>query len=122
VKWSGYDNRQGIAHYEQAMKTVIQSLSFTSGAILLAFVSAAIVWLLCSIFPVALRKLWAAIVPLVLAYCLYWSPVWFNGEPSSEYHIWMFAFLIPWFLAGAVAVPSAVVVWILEKRRPNKGL
>jgi hypothetical protein len=101
---------------EHAMKTFIQSLSFTSGAILLAFVSAGVVWLLCSIFPVSLRKLWAVIVPLVLAYCLYWSPVWFNGEPSSEYHNWAFVFLIPWFLAGAI--PSAVVVWILEKRRP----
>ena len=99
------------------MKTFIQSLSLTSGAILLAFVSAAVVWLLCSVFPVSLRKLWVVIVPLVLAYCLYWSPVWFFGEPSWEYRNWMFAFLVPWFLAGAI--PSAVVVRILEKRRPG---
>ena len=99
------------------MKTFIQSLSLTSGAILLAIVSAAVVWLLCSVFPVSVRKLWVVIVPLVLAYCLYWSPVWFFGEPSSEYHNWMFAFLVPWFLAGAI--PSAVVVRILKKHRPS---
>jgi len=56
-------------------------------------------------------------VPLVLAYCLYWSPVWFFGEPSWEYHNWMFAFLVPWFLAGAI--PSAVVVRILKKPRSS---
>ncbi len=99
------------------MKTFIQSLSLTSGAILLAFVSAAVVWLLCFVFPVSLRKLWVVIVPLALAYCLYWSPVWFFGEPSWEYHIWTFVFLVPWFLAGAI--PSAVVVLILEKYRPR---
>lgn len=99
------------------MKTFIQSLSLTSGAILLAIVSAMVVWLLCSVFPVSLRKLWVVIVPLVLAYCLYWSPVWFFGEPSWEYHNWTFVFLIPWFLAGAI--PSAVVVWIIEKSRPS---
>jgi hypothetical protein len=99
------------------MKTFIQSLSFTSGAILLACFSAVVVWFLCSLFPVPLRKLWVVIVPLVLAYCLYWLPVWFNGEPSWEYHNWMFVFLIPWFLSGAI--PSAVVVWILEKRCPS---
>jgi hypothetical protein len=90
------------------MKTFILSLSFTSGAILIAILSTGVVWLLCSVFPVTLRKLWVVIVPLVLAYCLYWFPVWFSGEPSWEYHNWMFAFLLPWFLAGAI--PSALVV------------
>jgi hypothetical protein len=103
----------GVSRRE--MKTFIQSLSLTSGAILLAVVSAAVVWVLCTVFPVSLRKLWVVIVPLVLAYCLYWSPVWFFGEPSSEYHTWMFAFLVPWFLAGAI--PSAVVVRIFKKSR-----
>jgi hypothetical protein len=50
--------------------------------------------------PGVFTKLWVVIVPLVLAYCLYWSPVWFFGEPSWEYRNWMFAFLVPWFLAG----------------------
>ena len=99
------------------MKTFIQSLSLTSGAILLALVSPGVVWLLCSVFPVSLRRLWVVIVPLVLAYCLYWCPVWFLGEPSWDLHNWQFVFLVPWFIFGAV--PSALVVWILEKRRPS---
>lgn len=99
------------------MKTLIQSLSFTSGAMLLAFVSPLVVCFLCFVFPVSLRWPWVVIVPSVLAFCLYWSPVWFNGEPSWEYHNWMFVFLIPWFLAGAI--PSAIVVWILQQRRPH---
>lgn len=107
------------------MKAFIQSLSFTSGAIALAFVSALVVWLLCSVFPVRLRKLWVVIVPLALANGLYWSAPWLEANGSeyeravvwSEYHNWALIFLIPWFLAGAI--PSAVVVWILEKRRPS---
>jgi hypothetical protein len=80
-----------------------------------AILSAGVVWLLCSVGPATLRGLWVVIVPFAVAYCLYWSPVWFSGEPSWEYHNWMFVFLIPWFLAGAI--PSAAVVLILEKRR-----
>ncbi len=97
------------------MNTFLLSLSLTTGALVLAFVSALVVWFLCYVFPVSLRKFWVVIVPLVLAFCLYWWPVWFNNEPASEYHTWMFAFLFPWFIAGVV--PSALIVLILETRR-----
>jgi|SRR5215469_8892844 len=100
------------------MKTLIQSFSFTSGAILQALASTAVVWLLCCVCSAALRKLSVVIVPFVLAYCLYWFPVWFSGEPSWEYRNWMFVFLVPWFLAGAI--PSVVVVWIFEKRHRSR--
>jgi hypothetical protein len=96
------------------MKTFVESLSLGSGAILVAILSTGIVWLLCSVFPATLRKLWVAIVPFTFAYCLYWSPVWL-GADSSEYHAWAFVFVFPWFLAGAI--PSAAIVLILEKRR-----
>jgi len=96
------------------MVKLIQSLSLSSGAVLIAIVSSATVWLLGQVSPSRLRKLWIVIVPAVLAYCLYWSPVWFAGEPGSEYSTWQFAFYIPWFLAGAI--PSALVVRFVLKR------
>jgi predicted membrane protein len=80
----------------------------------LAVLSVGVVWLLCTVGPVALRKLWVVIVPFILASCLYWSPVWFGSNPS-EFSAWALVFVVPWFLAGAV--PSAVIVMILEKRR-----
>ena len=96
------------------MKTFVESLSLGSGAIVVAILSAGIVWLSCSVFPATLRKLWVVIVPFTFAYCLYWSPVWL-GADSSEYHAWAFVVVFPWFLAGAI--PSAAIVLILEKRR-----
>ena len=95
------------------MRQLIESLSLGSGAILVAILSLAIVWLLSSVAPKPLRTLWAVIVPFVLAYCLYWSPVWFGADPS-EYGVWKFIIGV-WFFAGFF--PSAVLVLILQKRR-----
>jgi hypothetical protein len=96
------------------MRDVIESLSIGSGAILVAGSSAGIVWLLCLVSPKALWKIWAILVPFILAYCLYWSPVWLGADPS-EYHAWALLFVVPWFAAGAI--PSAAIVRILRKRR-----
>jgi hypothetical protein len=97
----------------QRMKELVDSLSIWSGALVVAVVSGAVVWLLASMFP-ALRKLWVVIVPFTVAFCLYWSPVWLGADPS-EYHAWALVFIVPWFLAGAI--PAAAIVRILPKGR-----
>jgi hypothetical protein len=71
------------------MKTFVESLSISSGAILIAVLSVGVVWLLCSTLPVALRSLWIVIVLFIFAYSLYWLPVWL-GANSSEYSAWVF--------------------------------
>jgi hypothetical protein len=104
------------------MKAFVDSLSLGSGALVVAIVSAGIVWLLCFLFPASPHKLWALIVPFALAYCLYWSPVWLDADQSefhhallrSEYHTWQFV-IVPWFLAGAI--PSAAIVFMLGQPR-----
>src|ERR1700692_3321964 len=96
------------------MKTFVESLSLGSGAILVAILSAGIVWPLCSVFPATLRKPWVVIVALTFADCLYWSPVWL-GADSSEYHAWAFVVVLPWFLAGAI--PLVAILLIIGKRR-----
>ena len=58
------------------------------------------------------------IVPFVLAYCLYWSPVWLGNEDSSGYDVWELM-IVPWALAGFF--PSAILVLILQKRRAAKA-
>lgn len=95
------------------MKELVESLSLWSGAFLVAIVSGALVWILAAAFP-RLRRLWAVVVPLVIASCLYWSPVWLGSDPS-EYGAWVFVVIPPWFLAGVIA--SVTVIRIFPKPR-----
>lgn len=98
------------------MKSVLESLSLTSGAILIAMISLGVVWLLCSVLPFALRAIWVVLVPLVFAYSLYWLPVWLGA--ASAYSVWAIGFVGIWFIAGFF--PSAVMVLILQKRRAKR--
>jgi hypothetical protein len=100
------------------MKALVESLSLGSGAVLVAIFSAGIVWLLCSVCPKSLHKVWVVIVPFALAYCLYWSPVWLTDGSKfdralirSEYDTWAFLGIGVWFLAGAIS--SAATVYML---------
>ena len=104
------------------MKALLESLSFSSGVILIAILSSGIIWLLCYVCPTSLHKVWVVIVPFSLAYCLYWSPAWLADGSEydralvrSEYHTWAFLFIVAWFLAGAI--PSAAIVTLIRKRR-----
>ena len=97
------------------MKTLLESLSLTTGALLVAVVSVAAVWLLSTRLPKALRWLWAVLVPFILAYCLYWSPVWLGSDDVSQYGAWAGLVVGTWFFAGAI--PSVATVLILRKRR-----
>jgi hypothetical protein len=94
------------------MKTFFESLSLGSGAALVAVCSSVLVWSLCYLRPAVFRWLGVVVVPLVLASCLYWLPVWL-GANTSEYSSWSVLFIGAWFLAGTV--PSAVVVIIFRK-------
>jgi hypothetical protein len=84
------------------MKAFVESFSFSSGAVLIALVSSVIVWLLCSVFPASLHKLWVVIVPFALANCIYWSAAWFEAVGSdynkalvwSDYRMWAPLFVV----------------------------
>ena len=93
---------------------LVESLSLSSSAVLIAVLSVSVVWLLCFILPAAFGSLWVVIVPLILAYFLYWLPVWL-GADSSEYRAWAVLGVGAWFLSEAI--PPAVLVLILEQRR-----
>lgn len=95
------------------MKDFLNSLSLGSGAAIVAVCSALLAWPLCHMRQGIFRWLGAVVTPLVLAYILYWLPVWLGANPS-EYFSWAFLFISTWFLAGIVA--SLVVVIILGKR------
>ena len=100
------------------MKSLIESLSLGSGAVLIAFVSVWLVWLLCSVsrrlaFPAWSYWILVVVVPFGLSYCLYWSPVWLGSDPS-EYGAWQVLCVGAWFLAGAV--PSGIIAATIGKR------
>ena len=109
------------------MKAFLESLSFSSGAVLIAVLSAGVVWLLCFTCASSLRKFWVVVVPLALTNCLYWSVAWLEAEGDeyhralvmSDYHNWALLFIGAWFLAGAI--PSAAVVRIFFSRKAGKG-
>ena len=96
------------------MRAFLESLSLSSGAALIAVCSAVLVWPLCHVRPVVFRWLGTVAVPLILASCLYWLPVWLGANPS-EYSSWEFLIVGAWFLAGAI--PSVAVVLILGQHR-----
>ena len=97
------------------MKTFVESISLGSGAALIAVLSVGVVWLLCSVLPVALRWLWVVIVPFLLAYSLYWAPVWLGSDDVAQYGAWQVLGVGAWFLSGAI--PSTVLATVLQKRR-----
>jgi hypothetical protein len=97
------------------MKETLESLSLGSGAVLVAVLSAGVVWLLCAISPVSLRWIWAVIVPFIFAYCLYWSPGWLGSDDVSQYGAWAGIGVGTWFLSGVI--PSALLVLVLRKRQ-----
>ena len=99
------------------MKVFLESLSLTSGALLIAVISAVAVWLLGTLLPKAPRWAWALLVPLLLAYCVYWSPVWLGSDDVSQYSAWAVLVIGTWFVAGALA--SALVLFFFRKQRPS---
>ena len=101
------------------VKTIVESFSLGQVAVLVAILSTAVVWLLSLVFRQSLaRWLSALIIPLALAYSIYWLPVWLGSDPS-EYSVWEFLGVTTWFLAGAL--PSAVLVWVLQKRTGKRS-
>jgi hypothetical protein len=95
------------------MLDLINSLSFTEGAFLVALASAlsAIGWG----YMKTSRTKWALVVgvPYLFAHSLYWSPVWL-GEHPSEFSAWAVIFILPWYLSGLFS--SLLVAYVISRR------
>lgn len=99
------------------MLDFVNSLSFESGALIVAGLSMlpAIGWG----FLRKTRLKWtlALTVPYLFAHSLYWLPVWL-GEHPSEFSAWSVIFIVPWYLAGAIS--SALVAYLTGRWRRDK--
>lgn len=97
------------------MKEFITSLSFGSGALVVAIASAIIALALSRIKSQKLKWMTSFIIPFFVAYFLYFSPVFFFGSDPSEYSAWSGIFIIPWYAAGLLG--SVIVLLIMNKKR-----
>ncbi len=96
------------------MINLIRSLSLEAGALVIMTASAVIAIGVAFIPNTILRRGFASAIPFILAYALYWSPVWLGADPS-EYASWAPLFILPWSFAGLLA--STTVIYIINRRR-----
>ena len=94
------------------MQTFFQSLSLGSAALLVAVVSAVLALLIGRMCSAVGRWCAAVLLPLILAYCVYWIPVWLGANPS-EYSAWEAVGVGILSLGGLVA--SVLVTFIVAR-------
>jgi hypothetical protein len=94
------------------MHDMVESLSLGGGAVVIAVLSFFLALAWAFVPSCKLRWLGAIVTPSVLAYCLYWYPVW-TGSDASEYSVWFLICFVPWFLSGAAV--SAGVLFMLRR-------
>ena len=95
------------------MLNLIRSLSLETGALVIMAASAFMAIGVAFIPNTILRRGIASAMSFILAYALYWSPVWLGADPS-EYASWAPLFILPWFFAGLLA--SASVIYLINRR------
>jgi hypothetical protein len=100
------------------MREAIVSLSLVSDLIIPAVLSVAVVWFLCSKFPIKLYPVWILGVPFAIAYIFYWLPVWLGSDDVSQYGAWAFLGVGMLFRAGFF--PSAFLALLLRKHRQRR--
>src|SRR5438045_560092 len=90
------------------MREAIESLSISSGAVVVAAVSAILATLFLRVRQRAIAW-FAAVLPVLIACSLYWSPVWLGANPA-EYFSWSLLFCAVWSFSGIVAFSSALMI------------
>jgi hypothetical protein len=96
------------------MREILESLSLVSGAALMAIASATLSVGWARLRPRALCWALTLVVPLLLAYSLYWAPFWL-GANSDQADIWTPLAISAWGVAGIAS--SVLVVFLLGRRR-----
>ena len=94
-------------------------LDFRSVAALCALISGGLAMIWAFVPWSRVREVLVVVVPLVVAYTLYWAPVRGAGRDLSEYSTWAPVFIAPWYLAGfaASATVHGLVSWLRRRTR-----
>lgn len=93
-------------------------ISWASGFFVVACVSTMIAFYAARLEDAASRWSIIVIAPIIVSYCLYWSPVWF-GANSSEYLTWYSFFIIPWSIVSILL--SMVIVFLFRRFTKTKN-
>ena len=98
------------------MREMLQSLSLTSGAIVLAAISGFVAYLTSGARNLKAGAIVGVLVSGVLSYSLYWAPVWL-GANGAEYSSWALLVVAAWFIAGVAGAFAAC--FLLRWRRDH---
>jgi hypothetical protein len=84
------------------MLDLIRSLSFESGAVIVAVISAVLAAAFTRLRSRPLRWLFVLVAPLLLSYELYWLPprLGANSDSFAEERVWAPLFIVAWSLGG----------------------
>jgi hypothetical protein len=91
------------------MKDWLFSLSIGSGALFTAVCSIILGLPFCFVRQKRFRWSGIIVLPLSLAFCLYWIPAWL-GENSPDFSVWSWLFIGLWSLAGLVSLSLFVLI------------
>lgn len=91
-------------------------MTIESGALVIAGISTffSLIWV--KIDHVAFRWILVLLSPLIIAYCFYWSPVWFSQGSLSEYSAWAPLFIGVWYVIG-LSANIITTLFLLRKKR-----
>lgn len=105
------------------MLQLLNSLSLGSGALIVAIASSVLGAVFARVRWPLLRWALVLVVPLALAYSLYWSPLWLShasAEDYGEFKIWWAVFIIPWYAAGVLSSATVLYVSRRIRRQPDR--
>jgi hypothetical protein len=103
------------------MMEFVQSLSLHSGALLVALMSVAALVASLRVLPRWAQWCTGVLVPVLLAWGLYWSPVWLGVAGRSEYSAWSWLGVGAWSAAGLLANSAAAIIAVRLRRRRKFG-
>jgi len=97
-------------------------LTAQSGAVAIALVSGALGALWARVKANGTRWALAILVPFLLAWLLYWGPVWLSYEAdTSEHSHWAPVLYMMWGLPGALCSLLSTAIMSRGRRAPNAG-
>jgi hypothetical protein len=103
------------------MLEFVESLSLHSRALLVALVSVATLIAAFRILPRWAQWCTGVLVPTLLAWSLYWSPVWLGAAGHSEYSAWSWLGVGAWSAAGLLANSVVAIIAVRFRRRRKFG-
>jgi predicted membrane protein len=102
------------------MKSIVgwfEALPLSMTTLIVTCLSAAVALLWTPIRSRGLRWTLAFVSPFLIAWCVYWTPVWMGADPS-EYGAWSGLFLAVW---GFPATIASILVVLAVGERSRRG-